>query len=1018
MRRKEMKSKLTKILLFALVFVLLFGTLVPAAYESYDTYTYSIDGKALLSPAAYTPASTTYDSESMGLLAGNNWKYDDDGDVAIWAGDMDPEKLMQDEKNAFTFSVDGIVFTLNADESAYIASAISSELLCFADVEALLKEYAENYKTPEPSDDPDAPKVETVTVKFGAANLKGSEDYATLTKDNALAAVKHYLDATIADAAAKEANAGKTIVLDINYNSIFTELYNAAGIIKLSLKIPATIEHPSNHKDIPVTVISAGLFNAEKDEYAKKVVLGRISNLIIGKNIAEIGENAFAGVTLSTVYYEVNEAKTANINIAAGNNSLKRSVSYYYSASRKFGNMELKGNDVVADNEGNLYIADSGNNRIVVLNKHDYTAIGVMRNYVDEYGRKQQLKNPTGVYVTDPNKMVDGSSHIFVCDNGNERIVVFDRDYNYVRTIEKPQNALLQQDGNNVFVPYAMAVDIYGRIFVVSLTCYQGVIVLSNDGEFTGFIGSQKVTVDVIDKIWQNFTSASDREAGTRNLSEPFNNITVDDDGFVYVTINFTKLSDLEGQLSSIKGKESTYSPVKKLNSTGVEIMKRNGFFDPGGEVDVFMAEEVSKIIDVAIGDQGSWTILDVAKNSFGGFRSRTFTYDKNGNLLFAFGDSGDQIGNGENCLAMTYQVLPTTKIVDGKEVEDGIYNLVILDSTQTGNKIMVYTPTEYCDKIMAALENENQHKYSDTITAWQEVLTSNNNFDLAYIGIGKALYNQGNYEEAMDMLASAYETEYYAKAFTAVRKGIMSVWMIPVIIGIIVLLVLFFKFLGWAKKRNKATSLKVGKRTYVEELLYVFHLVFHPFDGFWDLKHEKRGSVRAGATILAITVAAFFYQAIGKGYTFNPRGDYSTVLLQVGAILVPVVLFVVANWCLTTLFDGEGSLKDIFVATCYSLAPLPFFVIISTILTNIFTVDQSSMVNLLITIGYIWLFLLLFFGMSVTHDYTNGKNMLALIGTVAAMAVIMFIAILFSSLVIKMVTFIIAIVTEIGSRI
>ena len=127
--------------------------------------------------------------------------------------------------------------------------------------------------------------------------------------------------------------------------------------------------------------------------------------------------------------------------------------------------------------------------------------------------------------------------------------------------------------------------------------------------------------------------------------------------------------------------------------------------------------------------------------------RSRTFTYDKNGNLLFAFGDSGDQIGNGENYLAMTYQVLPTTKIVDGEEIPDGIYNLVLLDSTQTGNRITVFTPTEYCDKIMAALENENNHNYSDTITAWQEVLTSNNNFNLAYIGIGKALYNQGKYE-------------------------------------------------------------------------------------------------------------------------------------------------------------------------------------------------------------------------------------------------------------------------------
>ena len=149
----------------------------------------------------------------------------------------------------------------------------------------------------------------------------------------------------------------------------------------------------------------------------------------------------------------------------------------------------------------------------------------------------------------------------------------------------------------------------------------------------------------------------------------------------------------------------------------------------------------------------------------------------------------------------------------------------------------------------------------------------------------------------------------------------------------------------------------------------------------------------------------------------FNPRGDYSTVFLQVIAVLVPVLLWVVSNWCLTTLFDGEGSLKDIYIATTYALAPLPLFVILSTVLTNVFTVSEGSMVTLLVTIGYVWVGLLLFFGTSVTHDYSMGKNIITILGTIVAMAVIMFIAILFSSLVMKMASFVIGIFTEIGNR-
>ena len=117
-------------------------------------------------------------------------------------------------------------------------------------------------------------------------------------------------------------------------------------------------------------------------------------------------------------------------------------------------------------------------------------------------------------------------------------------------------------------------------------------------------------------------------------------------------------------------------------------------------------------------------------------------------------------------------------------------------------------------------------------------------------------------------------------------------------------------------------------------------------------------------------------------------------------------------------MFDGEGSLKDIYIATCYSLAPLPFFVTISTILSNVLTVTEGSILSLLVTFGYIWVGILLFFGMVVTHDYTTGKNFIATLGTIVAMAVIMFIILLFSSLVMKMVTFLIALFTEIFNRI
>ena len=661
----------------------------------------------------------------------------------------------------------------------------------------------------------------------------------------------------------------------------------------------------------------------------------------------------------------------------------------------KFGNKALDSiSDVVTDGDSNVYIVDTKNNRIVVLNKY-YSATNILSSYVDEYGNPQTLKEPQGIFVTDANE--NGPGYVYVCDTGNSRIVVFDRDYNYARTIVKPDTDVLKAEA---FVPTSIAVDLYGRIFVVSTKCYEGVIVMSNEGDFTGFIGAQESPLSILQLIWRNFQTVEQRRAQQTNVSVAYNNITVDHEGFIYVTNNNL---DEKKQIQAIKSKSALYSPVKKLNSAGNEIMKRNGFFDPGGEVavDTFSTSlGASSIIDVAIGAEGSWSILDNK-------RSRIFTYDNTGNLLFAFGDKGDQLGNGEKFLGMTYHEV------------DGINYLLVMEQNDTGYSIIVYSPTEYCDTIMSALRNQNEHNFSESILFWQDVLTRNNNFDLAYIGIGKALYSQGKYEEAMKMLENAYETETYSDAFAQVRKDLLSSWVLfALIIGVIVLAVLLVKFFGWAKKKNKATSLKVGRKTYGEELIYAFHAWLHPFDGFWDLKHEKRGSVRAGTTILGITILAFFYQSIGRGYTFNPRDSYSNVLVQVLAVAVPILLWCVGNWCLTSLFEGEGSFRDIYVATTYSLTPLPILLVISTILTNVLTASEGSMVSLLVTIGYVWVAFLIFFGTLVTHDYSLGKNVLIILCTIVAMAVIMFVAILFSSLLIKMITFVVSLFTEIGNRV
>ena len=675
-----------------------------------------------------------------------------------------------------------------------------------------------------------------------------------------------------------------------------------------------------------------------------------------------------------------------------------------------------KPNAIRSDSEGRLYIADTENNRIVIL-KNDYTVLTAIDYFESAVADVDTFSKPKGVFVND--------DFIYVSDTGNKRIVIFDKsavlnpnnkiDDVFYKIIFKPDTALVSEAQ---WQPSSCAVDQYGRVFVVSDTATDGVIVLADDdGTFNGYIGAPKVTYNLFERFWRRFQSEEQRKANAKNVSVTLNNITIDADGFIYVT---TDKLDESKQVGAIRSKSADYSPVRKLNSAGKHILQRNGFFDCGGEVDFVHFTEgndanhkPSKITDVAIGPEGSWSISDIG-------RGRVYTYNSDGELLFAFGDGGEgsgstgKLGSLTHLQSMTYQLAPN----QDEDAALPTYNLVLLDSFTS--LFTVFTRTDYGDLLIEALAQENHREYQNAEEYWLRILQRNSNFDSAYIGVGKALYRQGKYEESQEYFEACYETSYYSKSYAEIRKlWIADSWhLILIILVVVVFLVLVVKGLGAAKKFNTRVSLKPGKKTYWEELIFPFHLVFHPFDGFWDLKHEKRGSVRGGLTIMGLTILAFYYQTVGRGYIFNPRQSTSSIIVHAISIILPVFLWVTANWCLTTLFDGEGSFRDVLIATTYSLAPLPPMLVISTLLTNVLTETEGPIATKLIPIfAYIWVGFLLFFGMLVTHGYSLPKNIITTLGTIVALAVLIFVAVLFSSLVGKMIQFVSSIVIEVSGR-
>ncbi|HIW74361.1 MAG TPA: tetratricopeptide repeat protein [Firmicutes bacterium] len=412
--------------------------------------------------------------------------------------------------------------------------------------------------------------------------------------------------------------------------------------------------------------------------------------------------------------------------------------------------------DLFADEQGQLYIVDTGHNRLVRLNA-DLT---FSREYTGAQGEDgfEAFNRPEGAFVTP-------EGDILVADTENHRVVRMDGEGRLLQIYEAPEGSGFAD--NFVYKPQKLAVDESGRIFVVAAFVNQGIIMLSPDGEFDGFLAAAKVNPDPLEMLWKRFSTDEQRDRMSDFVPIEYNNLCLDDEGFLFATTAAVDASLIVAQVQSREGSEQG-AVVRRLNMTGQDILRRKGFFPPVGDVEDLQETApafsgVSQIMDVACGANGTYSLLD---NN----RKRIFTYDRDGNLLYAFTGQGPDAGGFQTPVAL--------------EAWGG--RMAVADKN-TG-LVTVLARTEYARLIDDALARYAEGNYTEAQALWKRVMEENSNFDMAYTGMGKAAYRAGQYEEAMRYFELGNNREWYSKAYEQHRAGIIGSWFGPAVVGVLIL--------------------------------------------------------------------------------------------------------------------------------------------------------------------------------------------------------------------------------------
>jgi hypothetical protein len=239
---------------------------------------------------------------------------------------------------------------------------------------------------------------------------------------------------------------------------------------------------------------------------------------------------------------------------------------------------------------------------------------------------------------------------------------------------------------------------------------------------------------------------------------------------------------------------------------------------------------------------------------------------------------------------------------------------------------------------------------------------------------------------------------------------GLIILWVVIVIAKKIwVQSTAYTSFTAWRKR--------IFDRKLVKEVTLSLHAIKQPFDMFFDIKRYNRASVKSGFIVFGLFVLVYLINTYATGFLFrNPNPN--NLLVELVIVIAAFFLYVLVNYLVSTLNDGEGRLKDVFIATSYVLIPFILFTLPMTFLSHFLTYNEAFIFDFYHQIVLGWTILLIILSIKGIHNYTLFETIKNILIIIFGMFILILIGLLIYSFMGQLVEFVISVIKEVIYRV